>query len=266
MLDTETEALDQSRDAWEEWRDHNVSAIQEQIDALDALEQAEDRQQTQDEHLRKIARLEQSLAYEQDGYNQLQIQKQLDAAKEAYQEWLDDIAREDEKASLQAAIDSINDTADAEIATLDKQQEQLEAYYEDRMNQANLLAEAEVELMNSSQEQIVALLAEYAPEYDAAGRSLGERLMEGLTASIGSFDSWFENLTAKITSALDQAQAVSVATVVERQQTYDENGNPLNGIVVNQQNTFNTPVETPAETAARIQQANEDLAEQLLGG
>ena len=265
MLDAETEVLNQSRDTWEEWRDHNVSAIEDQIDALDALEQAEDRQSTQDEHLRKIARLEQSLAYEQDGYNQIQLQKQLDAAKEAYQDWLADIAREDEKAALQAQIDAINETADTEIAALDKQQEQIEAYYKERMTQANLLAEAEVELMQSTQKQIVALLAEYAPDYDAAGRTLGERLMEGLTASIGEFDSWFAGLTEKITEALDEAQAASVAAVTVRQQTYDEDGNPVSGVMLNQENNFYTPVETPAEIARRIQQANEDLAEQLLG-
>ena len=265
MRDAELEALDQSRDAWEEWRDHNVSAIQDQIDALDALDQAEDRQQTRDEHLRKIAQLEQSLAYEQDSYNQIQLQKQLDAAKSAYEEWLKDIEREDQRTALQDAIDSINAKADTEISALDTQQDQIEAYYDERMKQANLQAEAELELTRSTQQQIIDLLAEYAPEYDAAGRTLGERLMDGFTSAVGVFDTWFDDFSAKLAAAVDSMQAANVSAAATRAQTYDENGNPASGVVLNQENNFYTPVETPAETARRIQRANEDLADQLLG-
>ncbi len=266
MRDAELDTLEQSREAWEEWRDHNVSAIQDQIDALDALEQAEDRQQTQDEHLRRIAQLEQSLAYEQDGYNQLQLQKQVDKAKSEYADWLRDVEREDQRAALEAQIDAINERADTELSALDKQQEQIEAYYDNRMKQANLQAEAELELVNSTQQQIIDLLAEYAPDYDAAGRSLGERLMAGFTAAVGTFGDWFIGFEAQVTGAVDRIQAANVAAAAGKAQAYDANGNPVSGITITQQNTFNTPVETPAETARRIRQANEDLAERILGG
>ena len=266
MRDAELDTLEQSRDAWEEWRDHNVSVIQDQIDALDALEQAEDRQQTQDEHLRRIAQLEQSFAYEQDGYNQLQLQKQIDRAKADYEGWLSDVQRADQRTALEDQIDSINERADTELSMLDKQQEQIEAYYDDRMKQANLQAEAELELINSTQQQIIDLLAEYAPDYDAAGRSLGERLMAGFTAAVGTFGDWFTGFEAQVTGAVDRIQAANVAAVAGKVQAYDTNGNPVSGITITQQNTFNTPVETPAETARRIRQANEDLAERILGG
>ena len=267
MQEAELDALETSRDAWEEWRDHNVSAIQDQIDALDALEEAEDNEADKEEHLRKIALLEQSLAYEQDTYNQLQLQKQLDAAKEAYEDFLSDLEREEQISALEDQIDAINETADAEIAALDAQQEAIEAYYDERMEAANLQAEAEIELMNSTQESIIALLAEYAPDYDAAGRTLGEKLMDGFTSVVGTFDDWFTEFTAKVTSAVDSIQAANVAaaTAAQATQAYDENGNPVSGITIEQTNNFNVAVETPAETAARIQQANEDLAEQIAG-
>ncbi|HPJ03130.1 MAG TPA: hypothetical protein PKU80_09850 [Candidatus Limiplasma sp.] len=133
------------------------------------------------------------------------------------------------------------------------------------MKQANLQAEAELELISSTQQQIIDLLAEYAPEYDAAGRTLGERLMAGFTAAVGTFGDWFTGLEAQVTGTVDRIQAANVAAAASRTQNYDANGNPVSGITITQQNTFNTPVETPAETARRIRQANEELAERILG-
>ena len=265
MREAELETLEQSRDAWEEWRDHNVSAIQEQIDALDALEEAEDNEADRQEHLRKIAMLEQNLAYEQDTYNQMQLQKKLDAAREDYDDFLSDLAREEQKAELEAAMDEINQKADSEIDALDQQQEAVEAYYDARMEQANLQAEAELALVNSTQQQIIDLLTAYAPDYDAAGRTLGEKLMEGFTSVVGTFNDWFSDFESKVTTAVDSLQAANKAAASGREQTYDEYGNPVSGITIEQTNNFNTPVETPAETARRIQQANEDLAEQIAG-
>ncbi len=267
MRDAETEALDQSREAWEEWRDHNVSTIEEQIAALDALEEAEDRQADQEEHLRKIAMLEQSLAYEQDTYNRMQLQKQLDAANEDYAQWQREAERDEQKAALEAQIDAINKQADSEIDALDEQQKAIDAFYDERTKQANLQAEAELELMNSTQQKIIDLLGEYAPEYDAAGRSLGERFMDGFTSVFGTFNDWFTDFEADVTAAVDSIQAANVAAAAAaaRTQAYDENGNPVSGITIEQINNFNTPVETPAETARRIQQANEDLAAQIAG-
>ena len=267
MRDAETEALDQSREAWEEWRDHNVSAIEEQIAALDALEEAEDNQADREEHLRKIAMLEQSLAYEQDTYNQMQLQKQLDAANEDYAQWQREAARDEQKAALEAQIDAINEKADSEIDALDEQQKAIDSYYDERTTQANLQAEAELELMNSTQQKIIDLLGEYAPDYDAAGRSLGEKFMDGFTSVFGTFNDWFADFEADVTAAVDSIQAANVAAAAAaaRAQTYDENGNPVSGITIEQVNNFNTPVETPAETVRRIQQANEDLAAQIAG-
>ena len=174
--------------------------------------------------------------------------------------------REDQRTALENQIDAINERADTELSTLDKQQEQIEAYYDDRMKQANIQAEAELELTRSTQQQIIDLLAEYAPDYDAAGRSLGERLMAGFTAAVGTFGDWFAGFEAQVTGAVNRIQAANVAAAAGKAQTYDANGNPASGITITQQNTFNTPVETPAETARRIRQANEDLAERILGG
>ena len=268
MREAEMEALDQSQEAWEEWRDHNVSAIEDQIDALDALEEAEDRQQTKDEHLRKIAQLEQSLAYEQDEYNKLQLRKQLDAARKAYDDWLREMDRKDQRTALQQQIENINHQADSEIDALDDRRAELEAFYRDRMSQANLQAEAEVELMNSTQQQIIDLLADYAPEYDAMGRTLGERLMDGFVSTVGVFDDWFATFSQNLADALAQIQAANVAAANNRSQSApgESGGASERSVNINQQNNFNTPVESPAETARRIRRANEDLAEQIMGG
>jgi len=136
------------------------------------------------------------------------------------------------------------------------------------MSQANLQAEAELELTKSTQQQIIDLLKAYASDYDAAGRTLGEKLMDGFTSVVGTFDTWFDNFSDRLAAAVDQIQAANVAaaSAASRTQTYDAEGNPVSGVTINQENNFNTPVETPAETARRIQQANEELAAQILGG
>ena len=270
--DAELESLDKSAEAWEKWRDHNVEAIQKQIDALDELEEAEDREANKQELLRKVANLEQSIAYEQDDYNKRQLQKQLEAAKAKYEDYLKEIEREDKRDDLEQQMKDINDKADDELEKLDKQRKKIEDYYKERLKQANLQAEAEVLLAKSTQKQIIKLLAEYAPDYDAAGRSLGEKFMKSFEDAVGDASKWLNDFIKKYTDAIDKLDSKMRNKKNKDDTNSDQAGatdafaGSASQIVINQENNFNVPVETPAETARRIQQANEDLAEQIAGG
>ena len=53
MRDAEIERLDKSREAWEQWRDDSVQAIEDQIAALDQLADTEDEEKKSAEELRE---------------------------------------------------------------------------------------------------------------------------------------------------------------------------------------------------------------------
>ncbi|HNX63136.1 MAG TPA: hypothetical protein PKN45_10890, partial [Candidatus Limiplasma sp.] len=186
MRDQETEALDKSRKAWEDWRDSNVSAIQAQIDALDELSSAEDRESEDAEKKRKIANLQQQLQYEQDSYNRAKLQQQLSDAQDSYSDWLKKNARDDQKTALEKQIDAINARADTELSKLDDQQQAIEDAYAARLQTASLEAEAEKILMSNTQQQIIALINQYAPDYNATGQNLGEQLYQGFLGRVGN--------------------------------------------------------------------------------
>ena len=263
MRDAELTMLSESSEAWQEWKESSTDAIQAQIDALDELEEAEDRAAKEEEYLRDIEKLTQAIAYEQDGFNSAQLQSQLEEAQAAYADWLSGIAREDEKSALEAQLEAVSERAEAEIAALDEQADAVTAAYTQQLEEASLQAEAQQQLMSASQEELLALITAYAPDYNAAGQTLGEQLLEGFSDKVGSISDWMESLNGMIMTVQE-----SLNTALQSaSDSFYEGHEPTAaaGITITQQNTFNTPVETPSETAYRIRQANEELAAELLG-
>ena len=47
------------------------------------------------------------------------------------------------------------------------------------MKDAALQAEAEKLILTQSQDELLSLISSYAPEYDALGQTLGEKLLDG---------------------------------------------------------------------------------------
>jgi hypothetical protein len=264
MKDQELDALDQSRKAWEDWRDSNVSAVQAQIDALDELSEAEDREADDAEKKRKIANLQQQLEYEQDTYNRAKLQQQLTDAQNSYADWLKKNAREDQKTALEKQIDAINARAESELSNLDDQQQKIEDAYAARLQTAALEAEAEKLLMNSTQQQIIALINQYAPDYNATGQNLGEQLYQGFLGRVGNIATWFTSFNNAVNNAQNAMATQAQNAASGFYQQANANGISTSNVTVNQTNQFYTPVETPSQTARRIQQANEELALSLL--
>ncbi len=252
MLEAERQRLDESRDSWEKWRDERVAAIEAQIAALDRLADAQDREKQDAEELRKIAKLEQLIAYEQDDYNRAKLQQQLDQALESREERLRSQALEDEKEALRAQIEAIEKEADARLDALEREEADVEAAYAQRMEEAALRAEAEKLILTQSQDELLSLIESYAPAYDAAGQTLGEKLLEGFSEKVGSIAQWFEDFNAQIARA--QAE-VAGASQEAAERFYQERG-----LTVHQTVTFNEPVDSPAQVARRVEQANRELA------
>ena len=262
MLDGETDRLEQSREAWQTWRDDSVRAVEDQIAALDQLAQAQDREKQDAEELRKIEKLRQQIAYEQDDFNRARLQQQLDQALESREERLARLDLEDQKEALRAQIEQIEQAADSQLEALDREQEAVEAAYAERMQEAALRAEAEKLILSQSQDELLSLLEQYAPDYDALGQTLGEKLLDGFARGAGDVAAWFEDFSARLT----QAQADMAALAQSAADAfYDSRQTPqaAPAVTVNQTVEFNQPVETPSQVARRMEEVNEALAVML---
>lgn len=264
MLDVELDRLEASREAWQTWRDDSVRAVEDQIAALDQLAAAQDREKQDAEELRKIEKLRQQIAYEQDDYNRAKLQQQLDQALESREERLARLALQDQKEALRAQIEEIEQAADSQLSALDREQEAVEAAYEERMQEAALRAEAEKLILGQSQDELLSLLEQYAPDYDALGQTLGEKLLDGFARGAGDVAAWFEDFHARLAQAqagmAALAQSAADTFYQEREAAQTQAAAP---VTVNQTVEFNQPVETPSQVARRMEEVNEALAKML---
>lgn len=266
MLDVELDRLEQSREAWQTWRDDSVRAVEDQIAALDQLATAQDREKQDAEELRKIEKLRQQIAYEQDDYNRARLRQQLDQALESREERLARLELEDQKEALRAQIEQIEQAADSQLSALDREQEAVEAAYADRMEEAALRAEAEKLILSQSQDELLSLLEQYAPDYDALGQTLGEKLLDGFARGAGDVAAWFEDFSARLAGAQAQMAALAQSaadTFYDGRQTAQAAQAAVPAVTVNQTVEFNQPVETPAQVARRMEEVNEALAMML---
>lgn len=258
MRDAELERLDKSREAWEQWRDDSVQAVEEQIAALERLSEGEDEEKKSAEELRKIEKLRQEAAYEQDEYNRKKLQQQLEEARESREERLRKLELKRRKEALQEEIEQIREQASEKIRELDGEQEAVEKVYEERLKSASLQAEAEKLLTTKTQDEIVRLLYEYVPEYDALGKSMGEKLLEGFQSRVGNLADWFRDFNDQLARMQDNlARDMNAATdrFYQERQAQGQNA----GATVNQTVNFYEPVESPSQVARRMEDVNDRL-------
>lgn len=262
MRDAEIERLDKSREAWEQWRDDSVAAIEDQIAALDKLADNEDEEKKSAEELRKIEKLRREVEYEQDAYNRQKLQQQLDEAVASREERLRKLELKQQKEALQEEIEKIRDQASEKIKELDGEQDAIEKAYEERLKAASLQAEAEKLLMTKSQDEIMDLLYEYVPEYDALGKSMGEKLLEGFQSKVESIADWFRGFNDQLARMQEElAGSLNAATdrfYESRRDTAGQSG-AGGAPVVQQTVNFYEPVESPSQVARRMEDVNDQL-------
>lgn len=262
MRDAEIERLDKSREAWEQWRDDSVQAIEDQIAALDKLTDTEDEEKKSAEELRKIEKLRREVEYEQDGYNRQKLQQQLDEAVSSREERLRKLELRQQKETLQEEIGKISAQASEKIRELDGEQDAIEKAYEERLKAASLQAEAEKLLTTKSQNEIMNLLYEYVPEYDALGKSMGEKLMEGFQSKAGSIADWFRSFNDQLARMQEElAGSMNAATdrFYESRQEAENQSRRSGAPVVQQTVNFYEPVESPSQVARRMEDVNDQL-------
>lgn len=256
QYEAEKKRLDESREAWRKWSEDTQAAIQAQIDALDEKAQAEDREAVAAEKQRAIDRISQAMQFETDEYNLRQLQKQLEQAQKAWADVQSQWAREDAKKTLQDQMQAVQDQADAQIDALDKEEETLEAWLDEVTDAQRLAQEARQQIMQQGQEDTVELLRSFAPEYLSAGEDLGAAMYEGFVSRFGDITAFFRSLTSALEAPVIRAGAEAAGGAAGTGQTAGAGRQAT----VTQNVTFTVPVETPTDTARKMQQVNEALA------
>lgn len=256
----EQQRITESIAAWQTWSDETCAAIQKQLDALDAQEQAEDRQKTREENLRKLASLEQAILYENDEYNRAQLQRQLALAQAAWEKVQSDWARADERDALTGQMQAIRDQADEQMRKLEEESARIDSVYDELVKGQSLAAEAQKLLMESTQDDLLSLLSTYAPEYEATGRTLGEKLYEGFAAAFGDISAWFDGLDAQFEQLVARTQEAAFAGAGAIKAAGDDRAQVGAAPVIQQTVNFNQPVESAADVTRRMQQVSEELA------
>ena len=260
--DAEKNRIADSIAAWQRWSDETCAAIRRQIEALDEQAQEQERAKTTEEHLRSIDRLESALLFERDSYNRMQLEKQLDRAREAWAQVQRDWAQEDERTALDAQMEAAMQRAQENIDALRDESKRIDSVYDELLKGQRVAAEAQKALLESTQEELLHLLGAYAPDYEATGRSLGERLYDGFVQAFGDASAWFEAFNAQFEAAAERAQTAALGasqSLVAQGQTQAVVTAPTIQQTVN----FNQPVESPADVARRMRQVSEELARRM---
>lgn len=206
-----------------------VKAIQDQIDAIEAAEEAKKKAQEEQEYNDTVASLQSQLSTAGTDEERAEIQKQL---TETIAEWNEKKRQEEleaQKAALEAQIDAIQENADKQKEILENQydekvslenerlsdvQESLEKessywedYYEQRLSDEAINAEARELVLSKNQDAIIDLLETYNPKWQDAGQSLADSLINGLESeSKSTKDAIAESIDLTDTIRTQEAQ------------------------------------------------------------
>lgn len=222
VYDTKIKAIEDSSKA-------QVSALEAEMKALDKQAQQQERAVKDQEQLANIQKLQDAITYEHNDFNKAELQKQLNQALAEREKTLDERALKDKKESLENEIKQIQEKADKEKeiletqrnrelenidrlykskkANLDKQLKDVKTFYAKKTEEANIQAEAEKLIMDNNQKAIVALLHSYEEQYEVAGQSLGERLVNGFKPKVNEIQNLIDSLADRLASLKSDASS-----------------------------------------------------------
>ncbi len=256
MRDTELNRLDNSRQAWLDWRDDSLSAIDDQISALDRLDEAHKREEQDEKELRNIEKLRQDVAYEQDDYNRQMMERQLEEALAQREERLRAQETEDRRAALRQEAEDIRAQAQQRIDALEREADAVQDAYAALTDPDNLKTEAQQLVLSGDQQQILSLLSEFTPHYDALGRTMGEKLLDGFRAAVGDLSGWFDQLAMGMEAAQSQ---LAGAQEMAYSRSSPNGQEAARSVSVQQTVHFHQQVESPGDVARRMEAVNQAL-------
>jgi hypothetical protein len=200
-----------------------VKVLQDQIDAIDKLTEAEDRARREQEYRERIAEYQRQLAAAETEEERAKIQQdmaktvadyerqilleQRKAQKEALREQIEDIkaAANERKEQLRQELEEKKATEKELLqATLDRLNEEKEAVksHFDALTETEALhAEARKLIVEKNNDEIVRLLETYNPKWQDAGKSFADSLAQGL-------DSEKQSISEAVAEVLDIAPVI----------------------------------------------------------
>jgi len=188
-------------------RDAQLAALQAQLDAMDQQDVADEFQEIEDAlklawDPRDKKKLLDDRKKLEDKVLRDQIKDQMDVIK-------DRAASEVEQAkeALEAKLKLYDREREAHKASLERQLATAKAIYEAATDAYALETEARKLLEANNMEEIIELIKTYVPEWETAGRSLGEQLVYGLRTEVEPVISQLLGKIAALKAAVGMASA-----------------------------------------------------------
>jgi phage-related minor tail protein len=209
-----------------------------EIDAINAQTEAEEKAIVEKETASRIAKARAAVENEKDGAKKIELQdtlnaliaaderkKLLDARKariEAIKVEMTDIKTKAEAQKEQALVE-FNAATDHEknitkIKTDSRNNEIvfLKEHYKGLMSEENLQAEARKLITNNNQTELMQLLRSYNPNWQNAGQSFGESLLQGLNSTKQSIGAAVNEMLALVSSS----KAAANNTIIQSKSLY----------------------------------------------
>lgn len=269
----EQDRINESIKSWQDWEEETVAAIQGQIDALDELDKQQDREEKRREYERKKQALSLQLVYEKDDYQRKQYQQELARLEAEEQQRQNSEAREAERKRLEEEMKKAQEESQKQQEALQDQLDKVNEEYDKMTGDFQLRAEAEKAIMENTQKEIVELIKSYAPEYDLAGQTIGEKLADGFQRKFQQVVGYVESVTKQITNyqntLIDQANAAA-DKFYQAHQNQEALPKPPASLAAAREAqpvqvtvNFNQPVESPVETRRAVESVMNEIARKI---
>ncbi|KGO12695.1 tail tape measure protein [Clostridium botulinum] len=223
-LKLQEESINSQIQNLEKWKDESIKRIDDVYDAkIKAIEEQleeEDKADKDAEEMKKINSLKSAIDFEHNEFNKAEMQQELnnllkEREKRLHREQLEEQKKKLEK-EKEDKLQNINSIYESNKKSLEKQLEDYRAFCEKRTQDAVLQAQAEKMIMDNNQKEIVELLHSYSKEYEYAGQTLGQKLVDGFSPKIQEIKDMIASITAEINgarqNALDLSRSVSSVT------------------------------------------------------
>ncbi|MCW6059785.1 phage tail tape measure protein [Clostridium sporogenes] len=223
-LKLQEESINNQIQNLEKWKDESIKRIDDVYDAkIKAIESQLEEEEKADrdaEEMKKINSLKSAIDFEHNEFNKAEMQQELnnllkEREKRLHREQLEEQKKKLEK-EKQEKLENINSIYESNKKSLEKQLEDYRAFCEKRTQDAVLQAQAEKMIMDNNQKEIVELLHSYSKEYEYAGQTLGQKLVDGFSPKIQEIKDMIASITAEINgarqNALDLSRSVSSVT------------------------------------------------------
>ncbi|EPY2286644.1 phage tail tape measure protein [Clostridium sporogenes] len=219
----------------EKWKDESIKRITEvydtKIKAIEAQLEEEEKIDKDREEMKKINSLKSAIDFEHNEFNKAEMQQELnnllkEREKRLHREQLEEQKKKLEK-EKEDKLQNINSIYESNKKSLEKQLEDYRAFCEKRTQDAVLQAQAEKMIMDNNQKEIVELLHSYSKEYEYAGQTLGQKLVDGFSPKIQEIKDMIASITDEINgarqNALDLSRGVSSVTTNNSSVTNNRN-------------------------------------------